>query len=181
MTLRSELERLSPRELIEALSICIYEPPLSVARERFLAVPSAFRVAVLVLDFDTEVNMQGMLGFLENSTGLFLVETIEAFDLIGAKTTGDTLRRIQAILETHGVSPVQLRDDFAETMPYQITTFNKLHGDLGSLPEEVQGEAMQLYIHAKPGCGEDVWALLDAFVEMNRDKILAEIARFGDA
>ena len=181
MTLLAELEELPPRELIETLSTRIYEPPLAEARERILAVPSAFRVVVLILDFDTEVNMQGMLGFLENSTGLYLAETIEAFERIGARATTDILRNVKAILETHGVSPSQLRADFDGTTPYQITTFNDMHGDLGSLPEEVEREAERLYVYAEPGCGENVWALLDAFVDANRESVLAEIARAGDA
>lgn len=133
-----------------------------------------------MLDFDTEVNMQGMLAFLENSIGLYLPETIEAFDRIGAQATAGILRKIMGILETHGVSTWRVRGDFDGTMPYQIASFNELHGDLGSLPEEVEGEAERLYVCAEPGCGEDVWALLDAFVDANRESILAEIARVGD-
>jgi hypothetical protein len=181
MSLRSELEELTPRELIEVLSTRIYEPPLSEARERFLADSSAFCVIVLVLDFDTEVSMQGVLGFLENSTGLFLAETIEAFDRIGARATSDILRSIAGILEEHHVSPSGLRADFAGTTPYQIMTFNELHGDLGSLSKEVEREAERLYVHAEPGCGEDVWALLDTFVDANWQDVLAEIARVADA
>jgi len=181
MTLLSELEELPPRELIETLSIRIYEPPLADARERILAVPSAFRVIVLVLDFDTEVSMDGMLGFLENSTGLYLAETIEAFDRIGARETMEVLRKIEAILERHGVSPAQLRADFEGTTLYQITTFNDLHKGLGSLPKEVNREAERLYVYAEPGFGEDVWGLLDAFVEANRETVLAEIARACEA
>ena len=181
MTLRSELEKLTPRELIETLSTRIYEPPLSKARERIFAVPSALRAIILVLDFDTEVNMQGMLGFLENSTGLYLAETIEAFQRIGAKATANIVQSIHGILETHGVSTSQLRFDFDGTSLYGITSFNKLHGDLGSLPEEVEREAERLYVYAAPGFGEDIWALLDAFVDANRDSVVAEIVRAGDA
>lgn len=181
MTLRSELEELTSRELIETLSTRIYDPPLSEARERILAVPSALRVVLLVLDFDTEVNMQGMLGFLENSTGLSLAETIDAFHRIGALATTDTLRNIHRILETHGVSKSQFRSDFDGTTLYKITNFNDLHGDLGSLLEEVEREAERLYVYSEPGCGEDVWALLDTFVDANRLGVLAEVARVGNA
>jgi hypothetical protein len=180
VNLRAEFQHLRPRELVEALSTRIYEPPLSEARDRILAVSSCFRVVVLVLDFDTEVNMQGMLGFLENSTGLFLVETIDAFDCIGARATSDVLRRIDAVLQKHGVTPSQLRADFAGATPYEITSFNETHGDLGTLPDEVEHEAEGLYVHARPGCGEDVWGLLDTFVETNRGDILSEISLIDD-
>ena len=181
MNLRLELGDLPARELIEALATRMYEPPLSEAHERLPEVVSGLRAVLLVLDFDTEVNMQGMLGFLENSTGLALTDTIQAFGRIGALETSEILRRVEAILESHGVTPARLRSDFAGATAYQITTFRELHGDLGSLPEEVEREAERLYVYAEPGCGENVWALVAAFVEANREEVLAEIERLDDA
>ena len=58
----------------------------------------------LFLDFDTEVSINGMLGFLENSAGLRFPETIEAFDLIGASRTVAVLRDIETTLKRHGVT-----------------------------------------------------------------------------
>jgi hypothetical protein len=179
MSLRSELKSLSPAKLVEALSIRIYEPPLSTARDRLREVAEPLRVPILVLDFDTEVCMNGMLGFLENSTGLFLPETIEAFDRIGASETASILRAIEKTLEKHGVSPARLRADFAGTQEHQITTFRELHGDLGTMPNEVEEDARRLYLYGKPGTGEQVWSLLEAFVEQNRTACLAEIARLA--
>jgi hypothetical protein len=179
MSLRSELESLSPAKLVEALSIRIYEPPLCTARDRLSEVAEPLRVPILVLDFDTEVSMNGMLGFLENSTGLFLPETIEAFGRIGASETVSILRAIEKTLEKHGVSPARLRADFAGTQEYQIATFRELHGDLGTMPNEVEEDARRLYLYGKPGTGEQVWPLLEAFVEKNRTACLAEIARLA--
>src|SRR6202040_4397495 len=99
-------------KLIDALSIRIYEPPLCTARDRLQEIAEPLRVPILVLDFDTEVCMQGMLGFLENSTGLFFAETIDAFEKIGASETVSVLRAIEKTLERHGVTPAQLRADF---------------------------------------------------------------------
>ncbi len=177
MSLRSELEALSPAKLIEALSIRIYEPPLSNARDRLREIAEALRVPILVLDFDTELNMNGMLGFLENSTGLYFADTIEAFDKIGASETVSILRAIEKTLERHGVTPSGLRADFEGTQEYQITTFRKLHGDLGTMPSEVVEDAQRLYVYGKPGSGEAVWSLLEAFVEKNREAFLDEIER----
>jgi hypothetical protein len=176
MSLRSELEALSPAKLIEALSIRIYEPPLSNARDRLREIAEALRVPILLLDFDTELNMNGMLGFLENSTGLYFAETIEAFDKIGASETVSILRAIEKTLKRHGVTPSGLRADFAGTQEYQITTFRELHGDLGTMPEEVEVDAGRLYLYGKPNTGEAVWPMLEAFVERNRARLLAEIA-----
>jgi hypothetical protein len=179
MSLRSELEALSPAKLIEALSIRIYEPPLSTARDRLREVAEALRIPILVLDFDTEVCMNGMLGFLENSTGLFFRETIDAFHKIGASETASILRAIEKTLERHGVTPARLRADFVGTHEYQITTFRELHGNLGTLPSEVEEDAGRLYLYGKAGTGEPVWSLLEAFVEENRPELFAEIGRMA--
>jgi hypothetical protein len=173
--LRVELESLRSFELVEALSTRIYEPPLSRCRECLRHISIPLRVPILVLDFDTELSMNGMLGFLENSTGLYLPETIGAFEIIGARETTEVLRSIETTLQKHGVSPSQLRADFAGTEEYQVTTFRKLHGDLGTMPEEVERDAERLYLYAKQG--EPVWDLLAAFVEKNRKDIFAEITR----
>jgi hypothetical protein len=163
--------------LIEALSTRIYEAPLSAARDHLREIAEPLRVPILVLDFDTELNMNGMLGFLENSTGLYFPETIEAFDKIGASQTASILRAIESTLERHGVTPSGLRVDFVGTQEYQITTFRELHGDLGTMPSEVEEDAHRLYLYGKPGSGEAVWSLLEAFVEKNRAGFLAEIER----
>jgi len=177
MSLRAELEGLSPAKLIETLSIRIYESPLCTARDRLREIAEPLRVPILVLDFDTEVCMNGMLGFLENSAGLFFPETIDAFEKIGASETVLILRAIEKTLERHRVTPARLRADFAGTQPYQITTFGALHGDLGTMPTEVEEDARQLYLYGEPGTREPVWSLLEAFVETNRANCLTEIAR----
>ena len=82
--------------------------------------------------------MDGMLGFLENSSGLLFPETIDAFDEIGACETVSVLRAIEKTLDKHGITPARLRADFAATKPYEITTFRELHGDLGPMPNEVE-------------------------------------------
>jgi hypothetical protein len=177
MSLRSELELLPPAKLIEALSIRIYERPLCVARERLHQVSDPLRVPILVLDFDTEVSMNGVLGFLENRTGLFLPETIDAFERIGASETAAVLRAIQGTLEKHGVTPSKLRAEFVGAEPYTVTTFRELHGNLGTMPNEVEQDARRLYLYGNPETREPVWSLLEAFVEENRATLLAEIAR----
>jgi hypothetical protein len=179
MTTLSELESLSPRELVERLSIRIYEPPLSAARDQLKDVGDALRVSILILDFDTEVSINGILGFLENSTGLYLSQTIDAFERIGARETSTILRAVEATMQRHGITPERLRGDFDGTAAFEITSFAKLHGDLGSFPKDVDFDADRLYLHARAGEGEPVWKLLEEYVEANRKELLTEVARFS--
>lgn len=177
MSLLKELEALSPTELIVQLSIRIYEPPLCTARDRLREIDESLRVAILILDFDTELNMNGMLGFLENSSGLYFPETIEAFDKIGATETVSILRAIERTMERHGMTPARLRADFEGTQAYQITSFRELHGDLGTFPSEVEEDAKRLYLHGETESSEAISSLLADFVEKNRMKFFAEIER----
>lgn len=182
MSPRSELEGLSGDDLLNALVSQIYDPPLASVRERLPEVAEALRVTILVSDFDIEVNMNGILGFLENSTGLYLAETIEAFEKIRAPATAAVLRDIEKTMRRHGVTPAMLRSDFANVKPYEITSFQKLHGDLGSMPEEITADAQRLYVYDSCGDGEDVGSLLTEFVDLNRTALLAEVERItGDA
>lgn len=176
MGLRSELETLSARELIQSLSVRIYESPIVDVREQLLATPSVLRIVILVLGFDTEVCMQGMLGFLENSTGLYFAETIEAFERIGATETVATLQRIEAILQKHGITPSGLRSDFADATLHEITTFRQLHGEFGTFSNEIEEEANRLYLCAPDEASENVWQLLAQYVEQDRAAILDEIS-----
>ena len=63
---------MSVAEILEGLLVQVYQPPLSNLRDDLRSVPEELRIPLLVIDLDTEVAMQGMLGFLENSTGLYL-------------------------------------------------------------------------------------------------------------
>ena len=84
-------------------------------------------VALLLTDFDTELCMNGISGFLENSTGQFLDQTIDAFCLIGAEQTATILSQIREAMHSHSVSHQTLRSDFSGTAEFQITSFSQLH------------------------------------------------------
>jgi len=88
-----------------------------------------FRIPVLIIDFDTEVCMSGILGFLENSIGFYLADTIAALEAIGAHDTAATLCTIQRIMEEHGVTHERLRGDLAHMQEWQITTFAECRGE----------------------------------------------------
>jgi hypothetical protein len=95
--------------ILDNLAIHLYEPPLSKLREDLRSVPEVIRIPVLIIDFDTEVCMNSILGFLENSTGFYLIDTIAAMEVIGAHGTAATLRTIQRIMAEHGVTHERLR------------------------------------------------------------------------
>jgi hypothetical protein len=159
-------------EIVDALSIGVYEPPLSGLRENLSRLPDVLRVPILVIDLDTELAMNGILGFLENSTGLYLSETIEALVLISAHETSETLRTIARIVESHGVSPENLRAAVNQAQPYAVTSFTELHGEAaGRMASEVTEKAAELYLYNAAN-GERVFDLLCTYLEPRRNELL---------
>lgn len=172
-----DFSSLSTEDLVQALSISLYEPPLNRLRETLASRPEVFRVVTLVLDFDTEVSMSGILGFLENSSGQWLSETIESFELINANETADILRRVHQAMHRHGISPAMLRSEVNAGKLYDVVSFRELHGEKSKdMSREVMQIAGGLYID-NPGAKEEPWRLLYEYVEPRRQQLLDTIGQ----
>ena len=127
---------------------------------------------------DTEINMNGILGFLENSTGAYLPDTVLAFNSIGATITASTLMRIDALMQAHGFTTAHLRQDLSNQEPFQVTTFRASHGESSSLmASAVDAEARNLYLHQRNG--EPVFVLLEAYVERHRSALIEALVARG--
>jgi hypothetical protein len=177
LDLRS-LASLTPDRMVGELAVLIYEPPLFALRTRLREVPEPLRVFILVIDFDTEVAGQGMLGFLENSTGRYLPETIDALGSIGAHVSAATLRRIEKIMTRHGVTHTRLREDFARAKPGQITTFSEMHGgEFDKMGEEIHKEAA--WFTCDDTGDEPLRRLLVKYVANERSRLLDALFPFS--
>ena len=123
--------------------------------------------------------MNGILGFLENSTGQFLSLTVEALQQIGAKQVARCLEGIQKIMETHGVTNEKLQDDQSNSTEFQITSFSELHGEeLEQMCCEIEKEASVLTDDS--ATDEPFPQLLYRYVEQNRVAILHEVNRIAN-
>jgi hypothetical protein len=165
---------MSASEIINELGAQRYQPPVSSLCEDIRAIPEVLRIPILISDFDSEVQMNGMLGFLENRTGLYLVDTIDALDAISAHKTADTLRAIQRIMSEHGVTVERLRSDLANVQEFQVTSFAELHGErLADMAQQIDDEARNLYLYEQ--LGEPVFDLLEAHLQQRSDELLAAL------
>jgi hypothetical protein len=167
---------MSGRELIDKLAIDCYKPSYRSVRDQsaWPSVKNPLHIAILVIDFDTEVSMNGMLGFLGNSSGAYLEQTTEAFDLIGAKRTADVLRCISKAMIKHGITHQKLRAPAELLSEYQITSFAELHGpELEAFASEVCEIDDALYLYDKEQ--EMPFPLLDEFVERNAERFVSEM------
>jgi hypothetical protein len=167
---------MSVAEILESLFVGVYEYPLAQLRDDLKSIPAVLRIPILVIDLDTEVTINGMLGFLENSTGLYLVDTIEALEMIGAHKAADSLRAIQQIMSEHGVTVERLRGDLDKAELFEITNFLELHGeDLVPMAEQIECEARRLNVYDP---AEPAYDLLRAYLEGRRNELIAALDRF---
>ena len=172
----ADYRTMSADEILDSLARQIYKPPLSKLREDLRSVPEVLRIPILLIDFDTQMCMNGILGFLENSTGFYLADTIAAMEAIGSHDTAATLRTIQRIMAEHGVTHERLRADFARLQEGQITSFAELHGEeLSQMADLVDQASNKLYLYdlTYDREGEDVFGLLTAYIEQRRNELVA--------
>ncbi len=171
---------MSGQDILNDIGLKAYEKPLSTIRDlpTWPSLSEPLHVAILLIDFDTEVNMNGLLGFLENSTGAYLEQTIEACRMLGARQTADTLERVREVMGRHAVSHQRLREPHRHTTEYQITSFTELHGSsLDDFADEVSRLEDLLYIHDRSQ--ESPFPLLEAYAEQHATKIQSELGRIG--
>jgi hypothetical protein len=169
---------MSVAELLESLAEQRYRPPLAELCEDLRSIPEVLRIPILIIDFDIEIQMNGILGFLENLTGRYLADTIDALDTVAARDTAKTLRAVNGIMIEHGVTFQRLRNDFAKCQEFDITSFSELHGEeLSQMADLIDQEARKLYIY--DAAGEAVFELLSAYLEGRRDEFAASLDAYS--
>jgi hypothetical protein len=115
--------------------------------------------------------MNGLLGFLENSTGEHLHATIDALAAIKAHRAADDLRQVADCMTRHGVTWAGLRADFEGAEEFEISSFAKTHGDrLGPFTAELRSVVPDFDIFQHPS-GEPVYELLCGYIEPQLDRL----------
>jgi hypothetical protein len=166
--------RVSPsptaQELLDQLAIEMWKSPLA-ERWHAGALAEPAQTVLLVLAFDTEVQMNGLLGFLENRTGALLPEVTRAFETIGARDVAATLQAVAAVLAEHGVTHAQLRADLDALPLHAITSFDAAHD------ERARRAAGELEVLADALDLPAAMSLLETYVGAQRGALLAALAR----
>jgi hypothetical protein len=72
--------------------------------------------------------MNGLFGFLENSTGQHIQKTIEALSEIGAPESAAILDSVKKCMDKHNVIWMRLRGDFEDIAEHEISSSRKIHG-----------------------------------------------------
>jgi hypothetical protein len=164
---------LDPRALIDQLAVRIYEEPLVSAWRDRRGLPEVLRTVVLILDFDTEVNMNGLGGLLENSIGDYLAEIVDSFEAVGAKRTAEALGEIEVFMRAHGISRAALRGDIEALNQYSVSSFERTHGERAAQMLDEMTLALEPRLYIGGNTDEDPLALLERYVEAHAEKLEA--------
>jgi hypothetical protein len=88
------IQTMTADDVIQSLGH-IYGEPLE--RDGLSAYPQFVQDAVFIIDLDTELNMEGIGGLLENSTGRYIPKMITALRNIAAESEAELLEEIYAL------------------------------------------------------------------------------------
>lgn len=127
---------------MEHVAGVIYGEKAGLIREQIYEMPEPLRTTILLIDLDTELAMNGMLGFLENSTGQYLNETMTALKLIGAVEDAAIMQGTQELAES------TLLNKQVNLEPYEISTFQERHQMDDEVLEKIEMLADKLYIYS---------------------------------
>jgi hypothetical protein len=132
---------MSPADMLSELSIKIYEPPLSALRDdgTICDLSNPIAVVMLVIDFETEVSMNGINNFIGNFTGRYAAETVAALRKIGCAADAERLQRILDIVAAAGMTHDAIQQERSVITESTVTSFSKMHGDKwDSASEEIK-------------------------------------------
>jgi hypothetical protein len=122
--------RPKPEDLLTQLSIKVYEPPLSELRDSgaIADLSRPISVVMLIIDFETEVAMNGIADFIGNSTGRHAAETVLALERVGCADEAALLERILAVASRAGMTHESMQADRADLASSTVASFNRVHG-----------------------------------------------------
>lgn len=159
--------------LLSDLSIAIYTEPLSCFRDTAaIRDPSnPLAVVMLLIDYETECSMSGIVTLLGNSTGSRLPETIKALESIGCTSHATCLAQIQEIAKQSGMTYDTIQEDRSSLSEFTVTSFHALHGD------KWDDAAERIRLTHDTIDFDDFWTKLSAYVAEHEEQLRPHIER----
>ncbi len=144
------VETMTAEEIIEAISENLYTASNTVLLQNdlFQQLPQVIQDIILVIEFDTELSINGMWGFLHNTAGLRLNDTIDTFQRIEATEDYAILSSIKDILSQYNISPQQLRDCTKTRHLYEVSSLKHVNDvEIDLMAEAISEQAQNLYVY----------------------------------
>lgn len=148
------IKQFTGEELCEKLATELWGNPY----DQWLKCADFIQNASFLIAFDTELTLEGIFTFLENSIGHYAPNIIQAFRAIGDNTDADVLEEICRLAPPDVMRTEFLSGDYQE---YDITTFDDNH----ELNEEVERKITELNKQLYLYNGIDIWSLLYTYLD----------------
>lgn len=129
-------------------------------------------VVVLISNFDTQIDINGIVDFLGNSSGLFARETVDALKLVNCRSDAEVLSRIIDVAEEAGMTHEAVKRDLAPLEPFTVGTFSDFHGDKWNHSCDLI-QALRVGIDQ-----ERIRKALQGFIETNRPALEAALEHY---
>lgn len=162
-------------EIVEEIASNLYEGEnyLILQEEYFYKIPEQIRDIILLINFDNELAMEGILGFLENSSGVYLNDTIESLKKIQAEQDHNILKKIKHILDESNKSASQLRVNTNDQELYSIQGFSETHGSaFDDMVDRICQIAEKLYISSED---RNIFDNLILYIDKHKSLLIREL------
>ncbi|MFD0616566.1 DUF4375 domain-containing protein [Paenibacillus sp. GCM10027629] len=171
----NNLPYMSSEELIGHIALNIYKNEFIEIRDQLDFIPEVLKNIILLIDFDTELNMNGIIGFLENSSGLYLNETIDVLRKTSCFRDMNIMVTINNMLLENAITIEELRIHVNSQVLYQISNSTEKHGEkFTDVLMEIENKAGELYLYRNE---ENIFDNLIYYVETNKGALLEEIIK----
>ncbi|MDE5565246.1 MAG: DMP19 family protein [Oscillospiraceae bacterium] len=155
-----DIRSLSGEELCERLSLELWDAD----RSQWLECNDFIQTAAFLIDFDSELAMEGIFTFLENSIGHYTPDIIKAFEAIGDENDAEVLSEICRLAPPDFMRGEFLSDNHQE---YEISIFNNGHELSEEVLDRIEELENQLYLNT----GFDMWKLLYKYLDEQIEKL----------
>lgn len=165
------LMKSSGQTIIDEIALNIYKEKNNPINDKnvFYKLPVMIRDIVLIIKLDTELNMSGIFGFLENSTGVFLDDTIETLERIKAEKDATILHSIKSILIENNILTSYLEDDVDEIEENFIVT---QEWEYAKVSDEIDEIADKFYLYSQE---RNIFDNLIKYIDLNKKSLIEEL------
>ena len=127
---------------------------------QWLKCSNFIQVAAFLIDFDSELQMEGIFTFLENSIGYYASVVINSFKAIGDNNDANILSEICYL-----ASLDIMREEFSDKsyQEYDISSFHENHKLREEVTDKIEKLESQLYLNT----GIDIWQLLFNYLDFH--------------
>ncbi len=164
--------QMNASDILDKLLVEAYVPPLSLIREdgRISDLANPLSVIMLIIDLETEISMNGIQGYIGNSTGRHASTTVDALRVIGCNDAAKTLAAILKKADDCGMTHDAIQRDRRDLEEFAITQFRQMHGSKwDGINDELNNKVIQIDF-------EQVFHQAETFIETRKNAFVTALS-----